>query len=91
MGHKIDKTPSVTTFAPLNPLDCASVLDVILFGSVIYSPDFVVGTFKAASGATLNITQSGGSFYVNDSKIVRTDIITENGVAHYFDNVSSLI
>ncbi|KAF8249107.1 hypothetical protein K440DRAFT_660392 [Wilcoxina mikolae CBS 423.85] len=85
-GHKIDKTPSVTVFAPLNPLDCKSVLDVVLFGSVIYSPDFVAGKFEAASGATLKITKESDGFYVNGSKIVRTDLITVNGVTHYFDN-----
>ncbi|KAF8538682.1 hypothetical protein BDD12DRAFT_910648 [Trichophaea hybrida] len=85
-GYKIDKTPSVTVFAPLNPLDCESVLDVVLFDSVIYSSDFVAGKFKAASGAILKITKESDGFYVNGSKIVRTDLITVNGVTHYFDN-----
>lgn len=49
----------------------------------------VVGIYQAVTitGKTLNIKVMGGEVYVNDSKVIATDIETSNGVIHVIDTV----
>jgi uncharacterized surface protein with fasciclin (FAS1) repeats len=57
---------------------------------VAYSPSLVDGAFfKAGNGEDITITvKADGTKYANGIKIVRQDIIVENGVVHIVDGVS---
>ena len=53
-----------------------------------YVPDLVDGaTYTLKSGLTVKVTFKGGDIYVNNAKIVASNIILENGVAHSVDQV----
>lgn len=42
-------------------------------------------------GTTLTVTVRGGEYFINEAKIVKRDLITDNGVAHVLDKVRATI
>ena len=42
---------------------------------------------EALNGKTIMLTRRGGALYLNDSKVVTTDIMTSNGIIHVIDTV----
>lgn len=54
----------------------------LLSGSVIGSP-----TIQTLNGQRLDVSTSGGNFFLDQSQLVITDILTTNGVIHVIDRV----
>lgn len=42
---------------------------------------------RMLNGQTTSISASGGSYYINDAKIIVTDVFASNGVIHAIDHV----
>jgi len=45
------------------------------------------GSVKTASGASIQLSIRDGGLFVNDSRVIITDIVTENGIIHVIDSV----
>ncbi|OAP55316.1 hypothetical protein AYL99_10289 [Fonsecaea erecta] len=96
----LDSTPLITVFIPTNQAFAAaninpssSGLPSILAGHVVqnfagYLPSLGNGaTFITQSGTTVTVTIQGDDYFVNNAKIVSSNLILENGVAHVIDTV----
>jgi hypothetical protein len=99
----VDNTPRVTCFAPTNEalasitqngnltsVQLSSLLsNHILFGTTAYSPTLIDGaSFTTIAGTTITVSRRGDDIFVNGARILRTDVITFNGVCHVIDKVS---
>jgi uncharacterized surface protein with fasciclin (FAS1) repeats len=74
--------------------DTAKLKSVLLYhvvGAKITRKDVTAmggkGTPKTLNGAMINVTTIGGSVYVNEAKVIKTDIPSSNGVIHAIDTV----
>lgn len=80
-----------TSNQTLSPSAIASLINAyVVEGFVAYSPILTEGLqLRTVSGADVRIsTQPDGSIYVNDvAKIIKADIVLENGVAHVIDEL----
>jgi uncharacterized surface protein with fasciclin (FAS1) repeats len=96
----LDNTPAVTVFIPSNsafskPNSTSSYSSSsnLLSGHVIpnflgYLPALTNGaTYTTQAGTNVTITIKGGDYYVNNAKIIASNQILENGVAHVVDSV----
>ncbi|KAG0646823.1 hypothetical protein D0Z07_6170 [Hyphodiscus hymeniophilus] len=60
----------------------------IVPGVVAYSSLLTNGSqFKTATGANITVTVQGGDTYINGAKVLSSDYIVANGVAHVIDNL----
>ncbi|KAF4627478.1 hypothetical protein G7Y89_g10679 [Cudoniella acicularis] len=96
-----DASESITIFTPNNAAFAAaanstanpSTLPNLLSNHVIpnflgYLPSLVNGaTYNTLAGDALTVTIKNGVYYVNDAKIVSSNTILSNGVAHVIDKV----
>jgi uncharacterized surface protein with fasciclin (FAS1) repeats len=89
--------PKITIFA-LSDSDVASVgadkltksaLDQhVILGFVSYTPDVVLDQlYDTASGGKVKITLKNGNYFINDVRVVQSNIITKNGIIHYVQSV----
>ena len=85
-----------TSLAPNNPnlpanypagddLSASAVLDIckyhLINGSVLYSIDLEPGSqFKTSGGLDISTYQVNGSTFINDAKILKTDLMIANDV-----------
>ncbi|OQU98255.1 Fasciclin domain-containing protein isoform 2 [Cladophialophora immunda] len=96
----LDATPLITVFIPTNQAFAAanispasSGIPSILAGHVVqdfagYLPSFGNGaSFVTQSGTTVTVTVQGDDYFVNNAKIIASNLILENGVAHVIDTV----
>jgi uncharacterized surface protein with fasciclin (FAS1) repeats len=62
-------------------------------GYALYSPSLTNGSsFKTAAGVNVTVTTGfDGSVWINDAKIVQTDLLVSNGVVHVVDKVCSCV
>jgi uncharacterized surface protein with fasciclin (FAS1) repeats len=103
LSGPLDASSSITVFAPNNAafaaatnLSSASLPDV-LKGHIIphflgYLPELKDGaSYTTLNGGTITITVRDNAFFVNDAMIVRTNLVTANGVVHVIDKVSDRV
>ncbi|KAF2033724.1 Fasciclin-domain-containing protein [Setomelanomma holmii] len=99
----VNNSPNITVFAPTNAalqaiggslanLSTADITNVLTYhvvnGTVGYSSGLSNGTIlRAANGANLTITIHQGRIFVNGARVVTSDILIANGVAHVIDAV----
>jgi hypothetical protein len=96
----LDNTPAVTVFIPSNSAfskpnstSTYSSSSNLLSGHVIpnflgYLPALTNGaTYTTQAGTNVTITIKGGDYYVNNAKIIASNQILENGVAHVVDSI----
>jgi len=96
----LDNTPAVTVFIPSNgafskpnSTTSYSSSSSLLSGHVIpnflgYLPALTNGaTYTTQAGTNVTITIRGGDYYVNNAKIIASNQILENGVAHVVDSI----
>ncbi|KIX96219.1 uncharacterized protein Z520_07997 [Fonsecaea multimorphosa CBS 102226] len=97
----LDATPLITVFIPTNLAfaeanisPSSSGIPSILAGHVVqnfagYLPSLADGaSFVTQSGTTVTVTIDGdGDYFVNNAKIVASNLVLENGVAHIIDTV----
>ncbi|PGH26539.1 hypothetical protein AJ80_01853 [Polytolypa hystricis UAMH7299] len=83
--------PSNEAFAKFN----GSINPSLLSNHIIpdfggYLPELKDGaTHTTADGKTLTITIKDRSFYINNAKIIQSNVILDNGVAHVVDSIIS--
>ena len=99
----VNTTPDVTIFAPSNEafqnigsalpnLTTEQVTSILTYhvvaGTVGYSAGLTNGTtLKTVNGADLTITIDDGDVFVNNARVVMTDVLIANGVVNVIDEV----
>lgn len=84
----LSDTPRVTIFAPQNSgiRPGFKVLQHTITGDLHLSPDlFSNQPFTSDAGTQITVTFNNGALYANGIKIIRTDLITKNGVVHVLE------
>jgi uncharacterized surface protein with fasciclin (FAS1) repeats len=59
----------------------------VLFGDVRSDDLAQINEAPTVEGSIVAVDHSGGAIKVNDAKVVKTDILTDNGVIHVIDAV----
>lgn len=86
------KLPAGTVETLLKPENKARLQAVLTYHVVpgkvmaadVKAGEQMIGTVQ---GGKLNVTGSGGGVTVNDAKVVKADIVADNGVIHVIDKV----
>jgi transforming growth factor-beta-induced protein len=87
------KVPADTLAALLKPENKAALTSVLTYhvvaGKVLAKQVVKLNgkSVPTVNGASVDITVAGGKVKVNDSNVVKTDIIASNGVIHVIDSV----
>src|SRR4051794_9378334 len=82
------KLPAGTLEALLN--DKAKLQKILTYHVVageVKAADVKPGAVKTVEGQSLQVRTKGGAVMVNDSKVIKTDIMASNGVIHVIDTV----
>ena len=81
-------TDAAFTKSNVSTSNPAVLSDHIIPNFAGYVPDLIDGaTYTLKSGLTVTVTFKGGDIFVNNAKIVASNMILENGVAHSVDQV----
>jgi len=107
LKQELDWKPSITVFIPSNEAfasagvtgkstsDTASrVKGLVVPDFVGYSPDLVNGmrlTTLNGSRLTVGVDEDGGNLWVGGARVIKSDVILFNGVAHIIDKVGSFL
>ncbi len=85
------KLPAGTVESLLKPENKDQLVEVLTYHVVAAKvPAKVAVTLDEAntlSGGTLAVTRRGGDLFLNDSKVIQTDIMATNGIIHVIDTV----
>jgi transforming growth factor-beta-induced protein len=85
------KLPAGTVETLLKPENKEQLKSILLYhvhvGQTIKAADVLTMKLGTANGADLDIKVADGAVMVNNAKVIRTDILTGNGVIHWIDNV----
>lgn len=65
----------------------AAVLTYHVVPGTVMAKDVKAGDAATANGKSLRITTTGGNVMVDQSKVIKTDIVATNGVIHVIDTV----
>ena len=82
------KLPAGTLEALLN--DKAKLQKILTYHVVagqVKAADVKPGAVKTVEGQSLQVRTKGGAVMVNDSKVIKTEIMASNGVIHVIDTV----
>ena len=86
-----EKLPAGTLESLLNPENKQKLSDILLYhvvpGKVIAEEVVKLSSADTALGKAITIKVMDGTVYINDAKVVITDIQTANGVIHVIDAV----
>ncbi len=81
------KIPKADLDAPLkDKAKLSAVLTYHVVASKVMAADVKAGKVKTVQGSDLTVTTSGGVM-VDKAKVVKTDIVADNGVIHVIDTV----
>ncbi|KIW73290.1 hypothetical protein PV04_01422 [Phialophora macrospora] len=99
----LDATPLITVFIPTNDAFAAAGVSTssaglasaisghVVQGFAGYIPSLTNGSsFVTQAGTTITVTIQGEDYFINNAKIVSSNLILENGVAHVIDSVLTL-
>lgn len=70
--------------------DKAALTKVLTYHVVpgkVMAKDVKAGQVKAVQGSPLTVTVNGGTVMVDNAKVVKTDVVADNGVIHVIDTV----
>jgi uncharacterized surface protein with fasciclin (FAS1) repeats len=85
------KLPSGTLEDLLKPENKAKLQSILTYhvvpGKVMAKDVSGISTAKTANGQSLKISMKDGSVYVDNAKVLKTDIMCSNGVIHVIDGV----
>ena len=65
----------------------AAVLTYHVVPGSVMAKDVKAGKVKSVQGSELTLANSGGSVMVDNARVVKTDIVADNGVIHVIDSV----
>jgi len=65
----------------------AAVLTYHVVPGKVMAKDVKAGKLKTVQGSDLTVATDGGAVMVDNAKVVKTDIVTDNGVIHVIDSV----
>lgn len=86
-----DKLPPGTVEMLLKPENKDKLTAILLYhvhaGDAIMAKDVKTMSLSTANGKPLNVKVDGGIVWINDAKVVKTDVICSNGVIHWIDTV----
>ena len=99
----LDSTPLITVFIPTNDAFAAANISTasnntasLLSAHVLpnfagYLPSLTNGsTIVTQAGTSITVTIKGDDYFINDAKIVSSNLIIDNGVAHVIDSVGHI-
>jgi uncharacterized surface protein with fasciclin (FAS1) repeats len=85
------KLPPGTVEALLKPENKEKLQAILLYhvvpGKVMAAEVVGMNSAKTAGGQSVSINQKDGGVYVDNAKVVKTDIVCSNGVIHVIDTV----
>jgi uncharacterized surface protein with fasciclin (FAS1) repeats len=102
LAKTFEDSKDITIFAPTNAAfnaassvissppsrNMSATLTSHILHSVQYSNALKDGqTLSTAEGRTLKVKISNGTVYINEAKVVTTDILIKNGVVHIIDGI----
>ncbi|WP_313369355.1 fasciclin domain-containing protein [Achromobacter animicus] len=70
--------------------DKAALTKVLTYHVVpgkVMAKDVKAGQVKTVQGSPLTVTVNGGTVMVDNAKVVKTDVVADNGVIHVIDTV----
>lgn len=70
--------------------DKAALTKVLTYHVVpgkVMAKDVTPGEVKTVEGSTIKVSTNGGKVMVDDAQVIKTDIVTDNGVIHVIDAV----
>lgn len=63
-------------------------LNRLVHDAPLYTPDMGDGLcLETGGGGTMQISRQGSNILVNGARLVKSDVITRNGVIHYLEKV----
>ena len=82
------KLPAGTVEALLNDKEkLASILTYHVVPGKVMASQVKPGPVKTVQGQSLRLSATGGAVMVDNAKVVKTDIVADNGVIHVIDTV----
>ncbi len=85
------KLPAGTVENLLKPENKAKLQGILTYhvvpGTVLAKDVATLKTAKTVNGQELTVKASNGSVMINDAKVIKTDILSTNGVIHVIDSV----
>jgi len=85
------KLPAGTVESLLKPENKDQLVDILTYhvvaGKVPAATALTLDKAEALNGKTIMLSVKDGSLFLNDSKVITTDIMTSNGVIHVIDTV----
>jgi uncharacterized surface protein with fasciclin (FAS1) repeats len=86
-----DKLPKGTLDDLLKPENKAKLKDILLYhvhaGDAIMAKDVKTMKLSTAEGKDLDVKVDNGSVWINNAKVIKTDVVCSNGVIHWIDTV----
>lgn len=70
--------------------DKAALTKVLTYHVVpgkVMAKDVKAGPVKTVEGSSLTVTVKGGTVMVDNAKVVKTDVVADNGIIHVIDTV----
>jgi hypothetical protein len=97
LENNISDTLAITVLAPINAAWNSSDVIESLLGDIVegqiiqqvWTTDALVdgAVLQSTNGQQLNVTRSGNDIFINGAKIIKGDILAENGVLHIMETV----
>jgi uncharacterized surface protein with fasciclin (FAS1) repeats len=84
------KLPEGTVDDLLKPENREKLVSILTYHVVpgkMMAADVKAGEVKTVNGQKLTVSMADGDVMVNDAKVIKTDIVTSNGVIHWIDTV----
>jgi uncharacterized surface protein with fasciclin (FAS1) repeats len=84
------KIPAETLQNLLKPENRAQLVEILTYHVVsgeVLAKDVKAGAVATVNGANANISLTANGAFINEARIVQTDVLAENGVIHVIDTV----
>jgi uncharacterized surface protein with fasciclin (FAS1) repeats len=86
-----DKLPKGTVDDLLKPENKEKLKSILLYhvhpGDAIMAKDVKTMKLSTAQGSDLDVKAQDGGVWINNAKVVKTDVVCSNGVIHWIDAV----
>ena len=91
-NEAFEKLPKGTVEDLLKPENKAKLTSILTYhvhkGKAILAKDVMTMKLDTVNGADINVkTDDKGGVWLNDAKVIKTDVVCSNGVIHWIDTV----